>query len=111
HAIGRRNEPDVGLARVQVERLDHARRHLAVVDLTHREVAEPGGAAVGQTRQLGHGAAVIGVARQLDQAHALDGGRTAVRLEVERALGLRREFHARYASSTSRRRYSPYALL
>src|SRR5258708_15904037 len=39
HAVRRRHEPHVGLARVQVERLDGAGRYPAVVDLAPRELA------------------------------------------------------------------------
>src|SRR5207244_1877711 len=43
---------------------------------------------------------VVGVARQLHHAHPVDGGGGPVRLHVERALGVGREFH-RYTGRES----------
>src|SRR2546427_9485680 len=40
HAVARRHVPDVGLARVQVERLDRPGAELAVIDLSQREARE-----------------------------------------------------------------------
>src|SRR5262249_1517386 len=37
HLVARRDEPDIGLASVQVEGLDDAGVHLAIVDLLHLE--------------------------------------------------------------------------
>src|SRR5207247_7228949 len=92
-AVPRRHVPDVGVAGVEMERLDRARGELAVVDLPQRETRDRRGPSVTETRQLGQRAAVVGESLELDELDAVDGRRGPVGLEVKGALGVRREFH------------------
>src|SRR5437867_2409064 len=85
--------PDVGLAGVEVERLDRARSELAVVDLAQREPSDRRGPSVTEPRQLGQRATVVRESLELDELDAVDGRRGPVRLDVEGALGVRRQVH------------------
>src|SRR5687767_15483784 len=71
-----------------MEGLQGPRHHLAVVDLANGEVGQRFRMTVHQTRELGHRAAVVGVALELDDPDAFDGDRRRIRLEMERALGV-----------------------
>src|SRR2546422_8505775 len=114
HPVGRRYVPDVGLALVEVERLDRAGLDLAVVDLAHDEAGEGLGMAVRQARQLGHAPAVVREPLELDDLDAVDRRRRAVGLDLESTLGGGREVHRvprSYGSdSTRRNRYWPYEM-
>src|SRR5438552_2798182 len=81
-AVPRRHVPDVGLAGVEMERLDRARGELAVVDLPQRETRDRRGPSVTETRQLGQRAAVVGESLELDELDAVDGRRGPVGLET-----------------------------
>src|SRR5206468_13069900 len=78
HAVTRGHVPDVGLAGVEVERLDRARRLLAVVDLAQREPSDRRGPSVTEPRQLGQRAAVVRESLELDELDAVDGRRGPV---------------------------------
>src|SRR5262249_53733221 len=88
HLVTRRDEPDVRLAPVQVEGLDDARVHFAIVDLLHLESREIDMHARREPAQLREAAAVIPEALEVDDIHTLDGGLGGVILDRERALRL-----------------------
>src|SRR2546428_8574464 len=54
HPVGRRHVPDVGLALMEMERLDRSGLDLTVVDLTEREARNRLGMAVRKAGQLGN---------------------------------------------------------
>src|SRR5215831_5720295 len=93
HPIGRRHVPDVGLALMEVERLDRAGLDLAVVDLAHFEALERLWVAAGQTRQLGHAPTVVGESLELDDLDTFDRRTGTVGLGLKGALGGGREVH------------------
>ena len=88
HLVAGGNEPDVGLPPVKVEGLDHARIHLAVVDLLDFEAREGRVKARAEASQLGQAPAIVGKPLELDDLHTLDAGLGAVVLNREGALGL-----------------------
>src|SRR5262249_4225581 len=88
HLVARRDEPDVGLASVQVEGLDDAGVHLAIVDLLHLESRQGGMHARREPAQLCEASAVVTEALELDDIHTLDGRLGGVILDRERALRL-----------------------
>src|SRR6267142_2284837 len=114
HPIGRRHVPDVGLALVEVVRLDRAGLDLAVVDLAYGEAGERLGMALGQARRLGHAPAVVREPLELDDLDAVDAGRRTIGLDLKGALGGGREVHPVFRSygsdSIRRNRYRPYEL-
>src|SRR3989454_6449880 len=114
HPVGRRHVPDIGLALMEVERLDRPGLDLAGVDLPQGEAGDRLRMAVRQTRQLGHASPVVGESLELDDLDAVDGGCRAVGLDPEGALGGGREVHRAprsYGSdSTRRNRFCPYEL-
>src|SRR5207244_1376308 len=96
-----RHVPYVGLARVQVERLDRPGAELAVIDLSQREARECRGPPVTEPRQLGQRPSVIGKPLELDELDAVDGRSGPIGLHVEGALRLRGEFHRRRLDLTA----------
>ena len=91
--------PDVGLAEVNVIRLDDPGLHLAVVHLADGEARERRHPSVHQPRQLRHGATVVVMATELDHLDALDRPCGRVRLDLEHALGLGTQLHERLTLS------------
>src|SRR5439155_15434625 len=85
--------PHVGLAGVQMKRLDHARLRLAVIDLADGDAAEAARAAAVQTEQLGDRAAIVDVTGQLDDLDAVDPRPRLVRLQLKPPLRLRAPLH------------------
>src|SRR4030095_15360529 len=74
--------------------LDHARIHLAVVDLLDLEARERRVKARAEAPQLGQASSIVGEPLELDDLHALDAGLGAVVLDREGALGLIVQAHA-----------------
>src|SRR3989441_4261753 len=104
HPVGRRHVPDVGLALMEMERLDRSGLDLTVVDLTEREARNRLGMTVRQACQLGHASPVVRKSLELDDLDAVDRGRRAVGLDLECALGSGREVHRVSPDLTARTR-------
>src|SRR5262245_21486306 len=88
HLIAWWDEPDVGLAPVQVERLDGPGVYLAVVDLFHFEARQGRVHARAEPAQLREVAPIVAEALELDDIHTLDLRLGDVVLDRERALRL-----------------------
>src|SRR3990172_8250640 len=93
HLVAGRDEPDVRLAPVDVEGLDRAGLHLAVVHLLDLEARKGGVDARAEAPELREVPAVVGEALEVDELDALDGRRSGVVLQRVGALGVVVEAH------------------
>src|SRR3989304_3058341 len=99
HLVAGRDEPDVRLAPVDVEGLDRAGLHLAVVPLLDLEARKGGVDARAEAPELREVPAVVREALEVDELDALDGRRRGVVLQRVGALGVVVEAHQRSPTS------------